>query len=147
VGRRRHEEEVAGDAAEQLAEAVTLGVLDLTAKEGGGHLVGLVRDDEIPGGFGDGELGLDVLVPAELVEAGDDEVVFEEVVAGAGGLEVVVGDDLEGEVEAAVELVLPLLGEAAWADDEAAFEVAAGDEFLDEQAGHDRLAGAGIVGQ
>ena len=50
-------------------------------------------------------------------------------------------------MEAAVELVLPLLGEAARADDQAALEVAAGDQLLDQQPGHDRLAGAGIVGE
>ena len=73
--------------------------------------------------------------------------VLEEPVAGAGGFELVVGEDLERQVEAAVELVLPLLGEAAGADDEAALQVAAGDQLLDEQAGHDRLAGAGVVGE
>ena len=73
--------------------------------------------------------------------------VLEEPVAGARGLELVVGEDLEGQVEAAVELVLPLLGEAAGADDEAALEVAARDQLLDEQAGHDRLAGARVVGE
>ena len=74
-------------------------------------------------------------------------LVLQEPVAGAGGFELVVGEDLEGQVEAAVELVLPLLGQAAGADDEAALQVAAGDQLLDEQAGHDGLAGAGVVGQ
>ena len=45
------------------------------------------------------------------------------------------------------ELVLPLLGEAARADDQAALQVAAGDQLLDQQPGHDRLAGAGVVGE
>ena len=90
---------------------------------------------------------LHVLVARELVEPGDDEVGFQEPVAGARGLELVVGQDLERQVEAAVELVLPLLGEAAGADDQAALEVAAGDQLLDEQARHDRLAGARVVGE
>ena len=50
-------------------------------------------------------------------------------------------------MEAAVELVLPLFGEAARADHEAALQVAASDQLLDEEPGHDRLAGAGIVGK
>ena len=83
----------------------------------------------------------------ELVQPGDDQVGLQEPVAGAGRLELVVGEDLEGQVEAAVELVLPLLGQAARADDQAALQVAAGDQLLDEQAGHDGLAGAGVVGQ
>ena len=93
------------------------------------------------------QLLLHVLVARELVEPGDDEVGFQEPVAGARGLELVVGQDFEGQVEAAVEFVLPLLGEAAGADDQAALQVAAGDQFLDEQPGHDGLAGAGIVGE
>src|SRR5262245_13885072 len=48
------------------------------------------------------------------------KVVFDEPVAGARGLQFVVGQDLECQVEAARELVLPLLGEAAGADDETA---------------------------
>ena len=105
------------------------------------------HDDEVPASIGCGELGLHVLVAGELVEAGDDEVVLEEPVARAGGLELVVGEDLEGQAEAREELVLPLLGEAARADDEAALQVTAGDELLDQEASHDRLAGARIVGE
>ena len=90
---------------------------------------------------------MDVVVAGELFEAGDGEVVLDEPVGGSGGFELVVGDDVEGELEFAGELVLPLLDEAAGADDEAALEVAAGDEFLDEEAGHDGLAGAGVVGE
>ena len=48
-------------------------------------------------------------------------------------------------MEPAAQLVLPLLHEGAWADDQAAFEVAARDQLLDQEAGHDRLAGPGII--
>jgi hypothetical protein len=67
--------------------------------------------------------------------------------ADAGGLELVVGEDLEREVKSAVELVLPLLGQAARADDQAALQVAARDQLFDEKARHDRLAGARVVGE
>ena len=40
-----------------------------------------------------------------------------------------------------------LFGEAAGADDKATLQVAAGDQLLDEQAGHDGLAGARVVGE
>ena len=50
-------------------------------------------------------------------------------------------------MEATVQLVLPLLGEAARAHDEAPFQVAAGNEFLDEEPRHDRLARARVVGE
>ena len=88
-----------------------------------------------------------LIVARELVEPGDDQGRLAEPVAGTGGLQAVVGQDLEGQVEAPVELILPLLGQAAGADDEAALEVSPGDELLDQQAGHDRLARAGVVGQ
>ncbi len=50
-------------------------------------------------------------------------------------------------MEPSVELVLPLLGEAARADDEAAPEIAPRDQLLDEETRHDRLASAGVVGE
>ncbi len=97
--------------AEKLAQAVALGVLDLAAEVGGAHLVGLVADDEVPVGLL--ELGLDVSFAAQLVEAADGEGVLVEPVAGPGRFELVVGHDLEGQVEPAVQLVLPLLDEVA----------------------------------
>ena len=63
------------------------------------------------------------------------------------GFEVVVGENLERQVEAPVELVLPLLGETAGTDHQAALQVAARDQFLDEQPRHDGLAGPWVVGQ
>jgi hypothetical protein len=53
--------------------------------------------------------------------------------------------DFEGQLELLIEFVLLLLGEIAGADDHAAVQVAADQQFLDEQPGHDRLAGAGLV--
>ena len=147
VRRRGHQQEVAGQGREELAEPVALGVLDLAAEEGGRHLVGLVADHEVPAAIGRLELLLHVLVAGQLVEAGDDEVGLQEPVAGARGFELVVGEDLEGQLEPAVELVLPLLGQAAGADDQAALEIAPGDQLLDQQPGHDRLAGARVVGE
>ena len=144
---RRHQEEVAGQAREELPQAVALGVLDLASEEGRGELVGFVADDEVPAGVGCGDLGLDVLVAGELVEAGDDKVILEKPVAGAGGLELVVGEDLEGKVEAKVELVLPLLGEASRADHEAALEVAPRDELFNKEARHYGLPCPGVVGE
>ena len=46
-----------------------------------------------------------------------------------------------------LKLVLPLFGQTSGADDEAAFEIAAGDQLLDEQPRHDRLARARIIGE
>ena len=107
----------------------------------------LVADDEVVTTFRSAELLLHVLVARQLVEARDGEVVLEEPVAGAGGLELVVRHDLEGEVEAAAEFVLPLLRQASGTDDQTAMQIAAGDQLLHQETRHDRLAGAGIVRQ
>ena len=45
------------------------------------------------------------------------------------------------------KLVLPLLHETARSDDEASFEIASGDQLLDQKAGHDRFACTGIVSE
>jgi hypothetical protein len=79
--------------------------------------VRFVDDHEVVAAVVDSELGLDVFVSGQLVEAGDGEVVLEEPVSRARRLELVVRQDLEREVEAAVELVLPLLGEASGTDE------------------------------
>ena len=67
--------------------------------------------------------------------------------APAGGFELVVRENLERKLEFLVQLVLPLLAEGARADDQAAAQVASSHQLLDEEPGHDRLAGARIVGE
>ncbi len=109
--------------------------------------MGFVAYHQVPAAVGRPELLLHLLVAGEFVEPGDGEVVLEEPVAGTGGFELVVGEDLEGKVKAPVEFVLPLLGEAAGADNQAALEITARDQLLDEEPGHDRLAGARVVGE
>src|SRR5205823_5060911 len=54
-------------------------------------------------------------------------------------------DDLERLLELRAELVLPLNSERSGAHDEDAVEDAAELQLLDEQTGHDRLAGTRIV--
>jgi hypothetical protein len=50
-------------------------------------------------------------------------------------------------VEAAIQLVLPLLGETARADNEASLQIVARDHLLHQEAGHDGLARTGVVRQ
>ena len=146
VGRGGHEEEVSASFAERLAQPVALGELHFAAQVVGAHAVGLVADDEVPLRSGP-ELFLNVLVPRELIEAGDEQVLLLERVRRPRGLDHVAGEKVEVEIEFLVQLVLPLLGNAAGRDDEAALEVAPDDQFLDEEPGHDGLAGARIVGE
>ena len=48
---RGHQQEVAGDVAELLAELEALGLLELAAEVVGAHAVGLVDDHEVPVGL------------------------------------------------------------------------------------------------
>ena len=147
VGRGGHEKEVASQARQQLPQLVALGELDLSAEVGGRHLVGLVAHHQVPAAIRRLELLLHVLVAGQLVQARDDQVRLYEPVAGACRLQLVVGEELEGEVEAVAELVLPLFRQCARTHHQATLQVAARDELLHEQARHDRLSGARIVGQ
>jgi hypothetical protein len=136
---------VACHTAEELAEPVETGLVDLNAIEVRGHLVGLIDDDEIPVRLL--ELRLQVFAPRKLVHARDDEVSLGERVARARRLDRVAGDDVKLESELERELVLPLLDEAPRRNDQAAANVSPNHELLDEQACHDRLPGAGVVGE
>ena len=77
---RRHQQQVRRHLAETQAELVTLGLLDLTAEVVRRHLVGLVADDEVPVALR--QLGHELLVAREVVEARDQQVLLEEGVAG-----------------------------------------------------------------
>ena len=143
--RRGHQQKMPRELAEKLAEPIALGVLDLAAKEGGRHLVGFVANDKVPVGVG--QLRLHVLIPAQLIQPADGHGILGEPVAGACRFEFVVRQDFEGKLKSLIEFVLPLLGEIARAHDHAAMQVAADQQFFDEQPGHDRLAGAGIIRQ
>src|SRR5262249_20742047 len=142
VGGRRKKQKVASQGREQLPQVVALRVLDLTAKVGGGHLVRLVADDQIPAPLWGGKLGLDVFVAAQLVEPGDDQIVLEEPVSRPRGFQLVVGQDVEGQMEPSKELVLPLLSKTSGTDHKAALQVPSRDELADEKARHDGLSGA-----
>ena len=53
----------------------------------------------------------------------------------------------KGNWEPAIQLVLPLLGQATGAHDEAASQITSGDKLLHQQPGHDRLAGPRVICQ
>ena len=59
----------------------------------------------------------------------------------------VAGQDRKVQLELFCQFVLPLLNQAAWSHHKATLKITAGDQLLDQQAGHDRLPGAWIVGQ
>ena len=110
------------------------------------QLVSLVEDDEVVG------VGLRVLevaehaLPGQGVDADDDEVALraEEGVAGA---RLGAADDTEGQAEEGAHLPLPVADQAGRGHDEHAPQEPAGQHLAHVQTGHDRLAGAGVVGQ
>ena len=110
----------------------------------GGHPVGLVDDHQ---------------VPVDLFQPGEDVLTLGQVQGcnDLGALQPLVHSELIVDVgpshydELLVELLqefpLPLESQVSWADDEYPLHQAAELELADEEAGHDGLAGAGIVGQ
>ena len=140
-----HEQQVARDVAEQLAEQEALGLLELAAEVVRAHAVRLVDDHEVPLGLR--KLGLQVLVARELIHARDEQRVLLERRRPEHGLAELRREDLEREPELQVQLVLPLVDETAGRDDQAALDVLAEDELLDVEPGHDRLAGTRVVGE
>lgn len=145
VGRRRQEEKVPREGGEPLAQPVTLGPANLAAPEGRAHLVRLVTHDQVP--VGGVERALQVVVPAQRVEAADRERVFRKPVAGPGGPGRVVRQDLERQGKPPREFVLPLLDEIARAHDQTPPHVPAHHQLLEQQPGHDRLSRARVVRQ
>ncbi len=145
VGGGRHQQEVPGGCAENFAELVLLRLLHLVTEEVGGESVGLVDHDEIPVGVT--EPFDDVVAPSDLVDPCDEEVALGEDVAGVGRIEQVAGEHVEAQPELFGQLLFPLADETSGGDDEASLYIAADHELLDVETGHDRLAGARIVGQ
>ena len=89
---------------------------------------------------------LNGFVTGQLVEPGDGQRRFVKGVARNGGFKTVIGEDIEAQMEFLERAtVLPLFRKTAGADDKTAPEIAAGYKFLDEQAGHDGFARAGVV--
>lgn len=72
---------------------------------------------------------------------------FTEPVTRAGSFQSIVRENLKRQMELEIEFFLPLLDKVPRADDQTALQIAARDQFLNEQASHDRLAGSGIIGQ
>ena len=145
VRRGRHQQEVARQAAQQLAELETRGFVDLAAEVAGRHLVGFVHDDQVPLGLG--QQLLVILVARKLVEPRDQAVLLTEVVAALTLLLLFAAEQFEIEAELFTQFVLPLFGQGAGRDDQHAAGVGAQHQLPDQQPGHDGLAGAGIVGQ
>jgi hypothetical protein len=82
-----------------------------------------------------------------LVNAGNQQVDVVEGVAATGLLDLLARKQRERQAELLEHFVLPLLDQAAGSDDQHALGIGAHQQLADEQAGHDSLAGTGVIGQ
>ncbi|MNH84337.1 hypothetical protein D3C73_367560 [compost metagenome] len=90
---------------------------------------------------------LKLLVTRQHIESSDQAVLIVEDIPRSRILDHVTSQNIELKGEFFPELILPLLNEATWRYDQAPFEIAASYKLLDQQAGHDGFARAGIVSQ
>jgi hypothetical protein len=81
------------------------------------------------------------------VETHDETVLLDKWIAGDGSFDLITSQNVEAQPEFLGHLVLPLLDQTSWRDDQTALKIATDQEFLDEQSRHDGLAGAGIIGE
>ena len=130
---------------EELAELESLRLLELSAEVVGAHAMSLIDDHKVPLGLA--EVGEQLLVSRELIHAGDKKRVLLKGGYAEHGFAELRGEDLEGEPELQIQLVLPLIDQPSGRDDEAALDVLAQDQLLDVEPGHDRLTGARVVGK
>ena len=104
--RRCHQQQMPGDAAQELPKLVTASGLQLTAEVMRGHPVRLIYDDDIPVSVA--QVIKKDIASGELVHPRVDEVG---------------GQDLETKAELIVQLVLPLVDQAAGDNDQAPAQV------------------------
>ena len=133
-----------GLLADQLPELVSFRVFDLIAEQIGRHPVRFVANHEVQIGCCP-QLGLQRLRTRRHVEAHDEAPALGERIACNRALNLLAADHLEIEGELLLLFVLPLLDEISGRHDQASLQVAADDQLLDEETGHDGLARAGVV--
>ena len=141
VRRRREQQHVVRAVAQQLAEPVAQALVRLVR---GRHAVRLVDDHEVPMNLP--QPGKD-FGPLRQVERRDDPIAFQPLVHAELVADVLALHDQELRVELLLQFALPLEGEVGRADDQDALGEAAQLQLANEKARHDRLAGAGVVGQ
>ena len=141
----RQQQEITCNVGKQSAQQKAFCVFDLTAPDGSGHLVRLITNDQIP--FGDFQFFLQFIAARQLVQPGNAQIDLGKNIAAYCGFHSVIGQDFKADVEFRIELVLPLLRQAARGNDQAAFQIAASNQFLDKQAGHNRFTGTGVICQ
>ncbi len=80
---------MAGHLGQALAQPVAFGVFNLAAKEAGREFVALIAHNQIPIGLGQFELQL--LIPGQFVQPGDEQRQLSKDIAAAGRFDAVIG--------------------------------------------------------
>ncbi len=78
--------------------------------------MGLIANDQVPIRLL--QLGLDGHITAQLIQAGNGKAVLSKPVAGASRFQLIMGQNLKGELEAMVEFILTTLHQTARAEDQ-----------------------------
>ena len=142
VRRRRHQKIVVRHRRQRLAELVGERLLVGAVRR---HLVRLVDDHEIPAAAEQALLGvLDARDPRDRC---DDLILFLPWVLAVVGAQHVAANHLEWLAEFFLQLALPLKAEVRRRDDQRPLHEASDLQLLEEQARHDRLPRAGVVGE
>jgi hypothetical protein len=68
-----------------------------------------IADNEIPTAVGCSKFLLHILIAGEFVQPGDNKIVFQKPVACTGGFKLIISENIEGKLKAAIQLVLPRL--------------------------------------
>ena len=121
MGSGSKQKEMACNAGKQAAQLIALGVFDLPAPHGSGHLVGFIADDQVP--IGNLQLFLQLSISCELVQTGNAEVHFGEDIAGDCGFQTVTRENLKSQMKLLKELILPLLGQITGGNNQTTLQV------------------------
>ena len=141
VGRGGQQQHVVRRVAQQLAQLVALALVRLVARR---HAVGLVHDDKVPVRLPQARQHV---VPLRQVQRRDHPRVLHPLVDAELLAQVAPLQDLERLVELLLQLALPLEREVRRDHDQDALGEAPQPQLADQQPGHDRLPGPGVVGQ
>ena len=135
-------------AGQRLGEAVAAGPGDPGPGARGGQLVGLVEHHQVVRGDLGGAEGRERALGREGVE-GDDDLIAARPGEGVRAAPPCVrpGHDAALQPEEGAELALPVADEAGRRDDQHPADAAAEQHLPHVEAGHDGLAGAGVVGE
>ena len=134
-------------AGQGLAQPVAIGLADVEVRLAvGRQLVRLVENRQVVGrGSWLLQVGKGALA-GQSIHADDDQVAVK-IGEGVGVPAIAAGDHPKREVEQRAQLAFPVADQAGRRHDQHAADQAAGEHLAEIEAGHDRLARAGVVGQ